>query len=875
MLRAEPSETPVASTTFGDLLRRHRLAAGLTQDLLAAHAGLSADGIRKLEHGTTRPNRATVQRLVLALELSHDDQILFRVAGRPAPRDRQVTSRLAASPELSYRHNLPTALTSFIGRERELSEVQRRLGEARLLTLTGVGGCGKTRLALELSRAVLDHYPDGVWLVDLGPLVDATLVPQTVAAVLNMRETPGQPIAGALVTALRERSLLLVLDNCEHVLDTCAQLVDALLHACPGLRVLATSREALRLTGEIAWRVPSLPVPDPHQLHPLAEIQQNAAIRLFVERAVAVQPDFVLTERNASAVIQVCQRLDGIPLALELAAAWIEALTVDQLTARLDQRFRLLTGGSRAALPRQQTLRAAVDWSYDLLSEPERRLFDRLSVFAGGWTLEAAEAACAFGVIEREGVLDLLLRLVRKSLVVAEESHGDARRYRLLETLRQYAHESLNAAGETETVRGRHASYYLTLAEEVSGHGLTVRTWLDRLLTEHDNLRAALRWCIECTAVEQAVRLGGVLWPMWVYGGYITEGRAYLRTLLTLPGASGVSPTWAQLNWSGGFVEHFAGNYAEARARLEQAVAVRRTLGDRLGLASALSYLGQVAREQDDYLAARAWLEESLAISQEASDQRMSAQTLDRVGTIAQALGDYRLARSRYEESLALAQQVGDRLEQAWSLHNLGCLALDQGDYAAARSWFTQSLGLREEHDSAGFVHALAEFAALAAADGLPACAARLEGATAALTQKTGILVQHSERGRYERWLAIARQAVGEDVAAAAWVEGQAMRLDQAIAHALAPRELLAATASTATQPRPTQPRGELTAREREVAVLVARGSSNRQIGEALVITERTVAAHIEHTLNKLGFVSRTQIGVWAVVHGLVASGTA
>src|SRR5216683_3934710 len=313
MLRLEPSEAPVGPTTFGELLRRHRLASGLTQELLAARAGLSAHGIQKLEHGTTRPYRATVQRLALALELSPDDLVPFWAAGQPTPRHRQLTSRQSVSRGPSYQHNLPTPLTSFIGRERELSDVHVRLGGARLLTLTGVGGCGKTRLALELSRTVVDNYTDGVWLVELAPLVDAALVPQTMAAVLKIHETPGQSIVDALASALRERRLLLVLDNCEHLLDACARLVDTLLRTCPNLRVLATSREALGLTGEIAWRVPSLPVPYPRQLPPLAELRQNAAIQLFVERAKAVQPDFVLTEHNAPAVAQVCRRLDGIP----------------------------------------------------------------------------------------------------------------------------------------------------------------------------------------------------------------------------------------------------------------------------------------------------------------------------------------------------------------------------------------------------------------------------------------------------------------------------------------------------------------------------------------------------------------------------------
>jgi DNA-binding CsgD family transcriptional regulator/tetratricopeptide (TPR) repeat protein len=558
---------------------------------------------------------------------------------------------------------------------------------------------------------------------------------------------------------------------------------------------------------------------------------------------------------------------------LELAAAWIEALTVDQLMARLDQRFRLLTGGGRAAMPRQQTLRAAVDWSYDLLSEPERRLFNRLSVFAGGWTLEAAEAVCSGDGIEPDDVLDMVLQLVRKSLVVAEESRDGAERYRLLETLRQYAHERLIEAGEVETVHRRHAECYLALAEEAAPRS-TLRAWPDRLLIEHDNLRAAMRWLIECNAVEEAVRLGGLLYTVWVFGGYLTEGRAQLRTLLELPGASRASADWAQLVWSAGFVDFFSGDNAAASARMEQAVEVRRTIGDPL-LAHTLSFLGQAAREQGDHATARRWLEESLLLAREQDDQNCVAITLDRLGTIAHAVGDYTLARTRYEQSLELARRVDNRIEVAWSLHNFGCLALDQGDYAAARARLTQSLNLRADYDNDGFVNVLAAFASLAAAEGLPARALRLAGAAAALTQRTGLRVQHIQREKYERWLVTARQALSAEVAAAAWAEGQEMQADQVIGYALATREPVAATAGTGAGPPPAHGSDQLTARQREVAALIARGLSNRQIGRSLVITERTVAAHIEHILNKLGFVSRTQIGVWAAEHGMVVPSTA
>jgi non-specific serine/threonine protein kinase len=763
-------------------------------------------------------------------------------------------------------HNLPAALSSFVGRERELAEVRARLTTDRLVTLTGVGGCGKTRLALEVARAVLDRYPDGVWLVELAALVDAALVPQTLAAVLGIRETPAEPIASALITTLRGHNLLVVLDNCEHVLDACARLAEALLRACPGMRVLATSREALGITGETAWRVPSLPVPDPSELPQFAELERNPAVQLFVDRAKAVQPRFVLTEHNARTIVQVCQRLDGIPLALELAAVRIEALTVDQLAARLHQRFRLLIGGSRTALPRQRTLRATLDWSYDLLSEPERCLVSRLSVFAGGWTLDAAEVVCAGDAIQPEDVLDLLVRLVRKSLVVAEEARDGAARYRLLETLRQYAEERLMSAGETQTVHERHASYYLALAEDV---GPSMYTWasgaVDRLVTEYDNLRAAARWFSESNAVEQAVRLGGQLWGVWVFAGYLTEGRAQLRSLLTLPSTACTAGDWARLAYSHGLVETFLGDYAAARASFEQAAVLQRAIADPL-LATTLSSMGQTAREQEDYPAARAKLQEGLALAQELDLQPVIAHALCRLGSVAHALGDYTLARTQYEESLELSLGLNDRLGAARSFRRLGSLALDQGDYSAARAWLSQALTSCPEFDRLGFVHGLAAFAALAAAEGQPEVALRLAGATTALSQRTGILLQHSDRGRYERWLATARQALDEEVAAATWAEGQQLRLDQAITYVLAPHELVARTVGTAANPRAGH---TLTLRQREVAALIAQGLTNRQIAERLSFTERAAAAHVERIMNKLGVGSRAQIAVWASEHGL------
>jgi non-specific serine/threonine protein kinase len=490
--------------------------------------------------------------------------------------------------------------------------------------------------------------------------------------------------------------------------------------------VLVTSREALGITGEIAWRLPSLPVPDPHQHWPLAELERNPAVRLFVERALAVRPAFRLTERNAPAVAQVCQRLDGIPLALELAAARIQALSVGQLAARLDQRFQLLTGGSRLALPRQQTLQATLDWSYDLLSDVERRLLQRLSVFAGGWTLEAAEAVGASSGVEQQQVLDLLQSLVRKSWVIADEGGDGAVRYRLLETLRQYAHQRLMADGDAKPVHDRHARYYLALAEDV---GPSMYQWsagaVAQLLTEHENLRAALRWFSEADAMEQAVRLGGQLWGIWVFCGYLTEGKAQLRSLLALPGVSSDSAEWARLAYSHGLIEHFLGDYASARASLEQVAAVQRALGDPL-LATTLGSIGQAAREQEDYTSAGTWLEKSLALARELDVQPVIVNALARLGSVSHARGDFARARTQLEESLELSRRLDLPIGTGWSLYQLGCLALDQDDYAMARAWLNQALAAFPAFERNGLTYTLGAFAAVAAAEGQPETALRL-----------------------------------------------------------------------------------------------------------------------------------------------------
>ncbi len=428
--------------------------------------------------------------------------------------------------------NLPVQLTSFVGREREMTEVKRLLPTARLLTLTGTGGAGKTRLALHVAADVLEEFPNGVWLVELAALSDPALVPHTIASALRIREASGSPMLATLLDYLQYKKLLLMLDNCEHLIEACAHLAEAMLRACPDLRILATSREPLGVPGELAWRVPSLSLPEPGWLPSPETLMKYGAVRLFIERAAVGQPTFTLTPQNSVPVATVVQRLDGIPLAIELAAARVQGLSVEQIARRLDDLFRLLTRGSRTSPPRHQTLQGVLDWSYHLLSEAEQMVLRRLAVFAGGWTLEAAEEVCGGGV--EFDVLDLLTQLVFKSLVLMDERGGEVR-YRFLETVRQYSWNKLSSSGEIAKLRERHRDSSLRLVEraEVELQGPNQRMWLERLETEHDNLRAALEWSLtEGGGAEPGLRLAGCLWRFWHERGYWSEGRRWLEAAL-------------------------------------------------------------------------------------------------------------------------------------------------------------------------------------------------------------------------------------------------------------------------------------------------------------------------------------------------------
>ena len=715
-------------------------------------------------------------------------------------------------------------------------EVKALLGETRLLTLTGSGGCGKTRLSLQVAADMLEHYSEGVWLIELAPLANPVLVPQAVASVLRVREEAGKPLTQTLEEFLKAKTLLLLFDNCEHLLTACAQLADTLIRACPHVQVLASSREGLGIAGETIYRIPSLSLPDLRQTPTPSSLDAYEAVRLFVDRAMAALPAFAVTNANAPAVASVCHRLDGIPLAIELSAARVRSLSVEEINSKLDNRFRLLTGGNRAALPRQQTLRALIDWSYDLLNAQEKTLLCHLSVFAGGWTLAAAEAVGTGTDVEAWEVLDLLMSLTDKSLVVAERS-DEYTRYRLLETVRQYARDRLVESGESDVVRTKHQDCYLAFAEEAKTHliGVEQGQWLERLETEHENLRSALDWsCVEQTA-EESLRLCGALWRYWRTRGYLSEGRERCERALAMPNAQEWTPRRATALNGAGNLTCTQGNYVSARVYQEESLAIRREIGDRSGISDSLHDLGNAVYASGDYALARAYFDESLTIRKEIGDRRGIAYSANGLGNVAYEQGDYTSAGAYYDESLTINREIGDQAGIGNSLNNLGNVAFEQGDYASARVFYDESLVIRREiGDRVGIGNSLNNLGNVVYAQGdyASACAYQEESLTIRkeIGDRRGIAISLNglgnmayKQGDYasariylEESLAISREA-GDQAGIASSLEGFASvaardsKLEQATA-------LWGAAAALREQIGAPMPPNERESYEREVA---------------------------------------------------------
>jgi predicted ATPase len=635
-------------------------------------------------------------------------------------------------------HNLPLQVNRFIGRERDITAVSELLLTSRLLTLAGTGGGGKTRLALQVATGLVEEFAHGVWWVELAALSDPLLVPQAVASTLGIPERADRTLAEALADALRPKQLLLVLDNCEHLLAACAQLIATLLRTCPQLRVLVTSREALTIAGETIWLVLPLRVPDTYQLPPVDGLRTYEAVELFVERARSVLPSFTLTPENASAVVQVCRRLDGIPLAIELAAARVRVLSVEQIVARLDDTYRLLTGGSRSALPRQQTLRAAMDWSYDLLSAREQACFRRLSVFAGSFSLEAAEAVCAGEPGDAYDVLDVLSSLVDKSLVLVEQRSGVAR-YRLLEMIRQYGQDKLEAFAEVAPTRRTHRDWYTRLAERAEAEmaGARQKGVFDRLEAEHDNLRAAIGWSLEQQEAERAAQIGAAIRLFWLLRGYLSEGRSFLERALA--GFSARNAVRAKALNAAAILASLQDDYRTARTLAEESLELSRALAEPQQTGYALYILGRLARIEGNYAAAVTFLEESLALFRELRQNDDIALVLSDFGLTVLYLGEEERAAALCEQSLALAHELGDPRSIASWLANLGTVMLACGEDTRAQELCEESLAIRRALGyKGGCAHTLTILGHIALAQGGYERAAACYTESLTLRQETG-----------------------------------------------------------------------------------------------------------------------------------------
>jgi predicted ATPase/DNA-binding winged helix-turn-helix (wHTH) protein/Tfp pilus assembly protein PilF len=774
----------------------------------------------------------TLQVHISALRKVLGSGSIATISGRGYRFTPEVTRLHATStpPIPTPKHNLPHELTSFIGREKEIAELKQLLSKTRLLTLTGAGGCGKTRLAIQGAADVAPAYPDGVWLVEFAALVDPGLVPQMVANALAIAEQPAKSLIETIAESLASRHLLLVLDNAEHVLGACAQLADALLRRCEQLVILVTSRERLGIAGELIYRVPSLSVPGPERDATPEQISGCESARLFIERARLQLPHFAVTVQSAAALASICRRLDGIALAIELAAPRVRSMSMEELSRHLDQRFGLLTGGSRTALPRHRTLRSLIDWSYDFLSEAEKAMLRRASVFSGGWTLEAAQQVCSGERVNAEVTLDLLTSLADKNLVAAE-TLGGATRYGLLETVRHYARDRLREHGEEAHVELQHFAYFLSIAEDARrGHrGANQKAWLDRLESESDNLRAALSW--SSTAGGDAaggLQLAGSLSWFWFVRGYLVEGRDWLSGLLATTSKNGQATAahatayqgiamlaglqcdpsaakeslekslaiWKELGsrpqishvlTSLGSVIQFQGDHAAARPLFEEALAMGRESGDLVAIAVSLGNLGALITEEGDYATACLLLEESLGAARELGDPAIIAVELYYLGNLALAQGDYRSAQTLLHESLTIQREMGNQGSVCIALARLGRVAQLEGDDPTAQVLLKEALTIQREQGYAGNIAESLEAIAPVACTLAGACpAARIWGQAERMREETGAPLAPCELPLYNRQVAAARAALGDDAAFdQAWQEGRMMNRGKAMQYAL------------------------------------------------------------------------------------------
>jgi len=824
---------------------------------------------------------------------------------------------MPVSKAKTFPGNLPTALSSFIGRERESVEVKRLLLSHRLVTLTGLGGCGKTRLALKVAHELVEEFEHGVWFVELASIIDSAFILQTINSSLNIREQSGQSLMDVLVDYLADHNILLVLDNCEHLISACAQLAETILQKCSELKILATSREVLGVTGEVAYAVPSLSLPsqqpwtDPTSAQSaLGPYEESESVQLFVARAAENSPEFKLTSENGAWVAEICRHLDGMPLAIELAAARVRSLSIQQIAQRLDDRFHLLTSGSRTAPPRQQTLAATLDWSYALLSETEQKVLQRLSIFAGGATLDAAESVCSDDEIYPSGILDAISHLVDKSLVLADKPERGETRYSLLETIRQYALEKLTESGDVDESRNSHLSYFIQWAEKAEPHLMTAEQlqWLELYEAEHDNLRAALEWCnVDNERAKAGLQLAAACGRFWRLRGYISEGRMRLTIALLPESVRERNLTRARaLTFNANHI-YLQSDYPAMRPLAEEALSIWRELGadGKVGTAYTLDLLGELATEEGDYERADLFFNEALEIYETLNYTHGLGQIHMQLGWAAMRTGKLEEAQHHLEEFLSLAQAAGDKTHIAFAYSGLGEVAVRQEQYEHAISLLRQGLTInREQGDkwgigtllgSLGWValrqrdfkrlnallgESLSVRIELSDKGGIAWCleklaeakyeqvqfqdATKIFGFAEALRAPIRSVIDPADQPNYNRIIADLQSALGPDGFAALWAEGKATSLGEVVDLALSEPE-----SSTELARAEKEKFGGLTAREREVATLIAQGKSNREIAESMTVGVKTIETYVTRILNKLGFDSRVQIATWAVEKGL------
>ncbi len=773
-------------------------------------------------------------------------------AGHPAPK---------GSPDV-----LPARPTRFFGRDMELAATRKLLltPDVRLLTLTGPPGIGKTRLALEVAGDLRQHFGEGIVFVDLTPIRDPALVAHVIAQRLGMVRSPTRPGLEQLTHFLRGKHLLLLLDSFEHVVDASLTVAD-LLASCPRLSILATSQEPLRINWEREYPVPPLTVPDNlSRLPDMERLGAYSAIALFADRARAVHPHFTLDHQNASVIAAICARLDGLPLAIEMAAALVKVLPPEALNERLAHGLMQLTAGVKNLPGRHQTLRGAISWSYGLLNPDERKLFCRLAVFVGGCSLDAVSVVCADGDSEGTDILAVSASLVNKSLLQQNPQPDGQPRYSMLESIRQFGLEQVTNLGELHSTQRRHAAYFLSLAESAEPE-LNTRAqsaWLNRLERDHDNLREVLRWSTTDTGDRTAgLRLAGALYGFWWIRGYMAEGSRWLQMLLTDTEGRVEPAVRAKACYAAGFLTYKLGDLEAAQRLTEEGLTLWQQLSDAAGIVKALTQLGNVALGKEEHRRARSLYEEVLASTKERGDQHERARAFNGLGELARMEGDLQQARARYEECLSIWRDAGNMEMVALVLFNLAQTVIRYGDLHRARSYLSESVRLHMDVGSQLVANCtLVGLAEVASHEGDAGRAARLFSAADALSEAYREALDPPDQAAYDLSMAKTRAALSEEEFAMERSEGRSMTLEEALEYALSPSPGLG-------ENQRARRNGPLTRREREVAALVAQGLSNREIGSRLSIAERTAETHIGNILNKLSFHSRAQIAAWVAEH--------